>query len=92
MLIQRLSGAGADPDVMLRRDGATRWCYTAGNASNDFQIRDLTNPAADISRGALNLSGTPNDLALLAGDVVLVSARRQSPRRAISALAFCAWG
>jgi hypothetical protein len=73
--IQRLSGAGADPDVLLRRDGGTRWCYTAGNASNDFQIRDLTDPAADISHGALNLSGTPNGMALLAGDVVLVSAR-----------------
>lgn len=73
-LIQRLSGAGADPDVVLYRDGATRWCYTAGNASYDFQIRDLSDPANPVSRGALNLSGTPNNLTVL-GNTVLVCAR-----------------
>lgn len=73
-LIDRLSGLGSSPDVALRRAGSTRWCYSAGNAANDFQIRDLTNPAAAVSRGAINLDGTPNALAVL-GDLVLVCAR-----------------
>ncbi len=61
-LIQTLSGVGASPDVFLRRDGATRWCYTAGNSGNDFQVRDLTNPLAPVSRGVLSLPGNGNSV------------------------------
>jgi hypothetical protein len=71
--IDRLSGVGSSADLALVRDGATRWCYSAGSAGNDFQIRDLTNPAASVLHGGLNLPATPNALAVL-GDIVLVSA------------------
>jgi hypothetical protein len=74
VLIQKLSGTGAGPDVFLRRDGATRWCYTAGNASLDFQIRDLTNPASPVTHGSLNVAGTPNSLVAL-GDLVILGGR-----------------
>lgn len=72
--VDRIQGLGNSADLALVRDGATRWCYSAGNAANDFQIRDLTDPAASVLRGGLNLAGTPNSLAVL-GDVVLISAR-----------------
>ncbi len=72
--IDRLSGTGDNADIALVRDGATRWCYLAGNAQNDFQIHDLTNPAAAVLHGGLNLAGPPNALAVL-GDIVLISAR-----------------
>ncbi len=72
--VDRLSGLGSNTDIALVRDGATRWCYSAGNATNDFQVRDLTNPAASVLRGGLNLNGTPNALAVL-GNVALISAR-----------------
>ncbi|MBM4118392.1 hypothetical protein FJ251_11785, partial [bacterium] len=72
--VDRLQGLGSNADLALVRDGATRWCYSAGNATNDFQIRDLTNPAASVLRGGLNLAGQPNGIAVL-GDIALMSAR-----------------
>jgi hypothetical protein len=72
--IDRLTGLGSSTDIALVRDGATRWCYSAGNAGNSLQVRDLTNPAAADLRGGLHLDGTPTALAVL-GDVALVSAR-----------------
>jgi hypothetical protein len=72
--IDRLSGVGSNADIALLRDGATRWCYTVGSAANDLQVRDLTNPAAAVLRGGLNLDGTPNALVVL-DSIALVSAR-----------------
>ncbi|MBN2170683.1 MAG: hypothetical protein JW819_05090 [Candidatus Krumholzibacteriota bacterium] len=67
-------GTGASPDVALRRDGATRWCYTAGDAGSDFQIYDVTDMGSFVARGTLTLSGKGNSIAVL-GDTLLVLTR-----------------
>ena len=72
-LIDTISGLGEKPDVALRQDGETLWCYTAGNAGLDFQIRDLSNSAQAGARGALDLTGKPNSIAV-SGDTVYVLA------------------
>ena len=72
--VDRISGVGSNTDLAFRREDGTRWLYSAGNASQDFQIRDLTTPANSVLHGTLPLDGTPNGIVLL-GDVALVSAR-----------------
>lgn len=71
--IDRLQGVGNSADIALVRDGAARWCYTAGGTSLDFQIRDLAVPAASVLRGSLGLAGTANSLAVI-GDHAYVCA------------------
>lgn len=69
-----ITGLGSSPDVALRRDGATRWCYTAGDTGSDFQVRDVTVIDSPVSRGTLPLSGKANSIAVL-GDTLLVLTR-----------------
>lgn len=70
----QMTGLGSQADIALVRDDPKRWCYSAGSAGLDFQIRDLTSPASPGLRGGLNLAGTPNGVCVV-DSTAYVSAR-----------------